>query len=547
MPELKMVPIDQLTLSRFNARRHRPETHIVRLAERIKRNGFEVSRALWVYAMNGHYEVFAGGTRLAAAQEAALQEVPVLLYPAEDEGLISRLADEDNENDEYHMPVPLPDIWAEYKRLKDEEKWTGKAIAEAKGVNAGTVSQRCRFATFPLKVIEAFFKYPALQEDHARVLLDVLKFKDLSPWLTQEQAQEEIMSAILERHRGKEGLAPTASVFRKYVETYNQLDIEAHKALRTFPEPFQTVGAQATLYNPDLIFLCTLHQKKVRTAKDVTLVGEQELAHCRYLQQQIQAHHTRQAEEAEAEQARIAEEEARQAHRNALLRCLVHGDCRDLLSQCPAPIHLVVTDPPYGIGFQSHRRVTTARKSQLINDNPEAILPVIRDMVALLKPKLAPDAHIILFTHQDTYALFQQTLRDAGFSLRRTMTWDKGTHGLGDITRGEVLTQTEWIIHAVQGNPKFEDEVARPEILTFPVTQDSELPTEKPLDLLSHLITLASAPGSLVVDPFAGSGHTLLAALRTGRRGWACEVDTDTYTVASQRLYAYVEEYLHAQ
>src|SRR5262249_39300126 len=121
-----------------------------------------------------------------------------------------------------------------------------------------------------------------------------------------------------------------------------------------------------------------------------------------------------------------------------------------------------------------------------------------------------------------------------------SMVWDKGAHGLGDVTRGAAFTETEWLIHVVHGNPKFQDGVERREILAFPTPQNTEHPAEKPVDLLTHLVTLASAPGDLVVDPFAGSGSTLLAALGTGRRGWACEVDERTYTDAAQRLYAFV-------
>jgi DNA modification methylase len=125
-------------------------------------------------------------------------------------------------------------------------------------------------------------------------------------------------------------------------------------------------------------------------------------------------------------------------------------------------------------------------------------------------------------------------------------TWDKGTHGLGDTTRGAALTESELILHAVQGNPKFQDNVERREILHFPVQQATEHPHEKPLALLRHLIALTTAPGDLVVDPCVGEGTTLIAALTSGRRGWACETDVTVYQRAAQRLYTTVEEILGA-
>jgi site-specific DNA-methyltransferase (adenine-specific) len=549
MPDLLTVPITQLRLSRFNARRQRPDSQVTRLADRMQRNGFEVSRALWAYQVNGHYEVFAGGTRLAAARAAALEEVPILLYPADDTERISRLADEDNENDEYHVPVPLPDIWAEYQRLKDKEGWTQEVIAKAKHTDQSVVSDRIKYATFPSEVLGAFMETPVLKETHAAELAKLWNFHKskawipFRSWLTRDQALEEIVATVLDKHRGSSAeKAPTATVFRTHVKTYNEMVEEANKALATFPAAFKTLAG--TQHNPATAFLAQLAAKKIRTAKDVMLMAARQLAECHALQRQIQEHHTREAQEAEAEQARLEAEQARQAYRNRLLSCLHQGDCRHLLPHCPVGIHLVLTDPPYGVGFQSKRRVTSARKPLIEGDTPEDALSLFRETLALLKPKLAADAHLFCFTHQDTYCAFRQAFMDAGLTVRRTLTWDKGTHGLGDTTRGEVLTQTEWIIHAVQGNPKFEDDQERPEILTFAGEQDSELPTEKPLDLLTHLIRLASPPGALVVDPFAGSGHTLLAALALGREGWACEYDPDTYAIAARRLYAYVERSL---
>jgi len=62
-------------LSQFNPRVTRPRDTIEKLAQRIQRNGFEITRALWVYPVNNHFEVFAGGNRLQAAKMVDLQKV----------------------------------------------------------------------------------------------------------------------------------------------------------------------------------------------------------------------------------------------------------------------------------------------------------------------------------------------------------------------------------------------------------------------------------------------------------------------------------------
>ena len=77
---------------------------------------------------------------------------------------IVRLSEEDNENDEYHTPVPLPEVWASYQRLDDERDaqgkrvWTQERIAAAKGVDRMTVQRRLVYANFPERSYELLRK-----------------------------------------------------------------------------------------------------------------------------------------------------------------------------------------------------------------------------------------------------------------------------------------------------------------------------------------------------------------------------------------------------
>jgi hypothetical protein len=121
---------------------------------------------------------------------------------------ISRLADEDNENDEYHVPVPLPDIWAEYRRLSVEEGWTQRQIAKAKGVQQSLVAERLAYAMFPQQVLAAMIEHPFLKESHAAELIKLSKFDHFGPWLTRDQALEEIVETVLDKHRGSSGPNP---------------------------------------------------------------------------------------------------------------------------------------------------------------------------------------------------------------------------------------------------------------------------------------------------------------------------------------------------
>lgn len=542
---LKDVELSKLSLSRFNARHTRPTASVTALAERMRRNGFESTRALWAYPGPGDtYEVFAGGTRLAAAREAHIPEVPVLVHEGYDEGAISRLADEDNANDEYHVPVPLPDVWAEYKRLKDEEEWTQQKIAEAKGVPQQRVAERQHYAEFPDKVLRSFTQNDFLKESHALEMSKLHNLCNLSPWLTRDEALTEILAAILLTHRGGSGgIAPTATVFAAAVKTWNGLLEAATSALASFPE---SVDDQGTRYTPRGAFLAMLAAQTVRTTKDVLAVASAIASDLQAIQHRhiaaLAENQRRLTEEQQEAQRHAHELEARRerhAYRDKVLRCFQHGDCHALIpAQCPSDIRLVLTDPPYGKQFRSQRRVTTEKKAVVQGDaSLTEASALLAGMLTRIRPHLAQDCHLFIFTHQDGYPAFCHLLENAGFTLRRTMTWVKGNHGMGDVTRGEALTETEWVIHAVQGNPKLTEGISRHELLDFPGLQDSSHPMEKPVTLLRHLIQRATEPGQLVVDPFAGTGNTLLATLAEQRWGWACEIDDAFYREGAEKLY----------
>ena len=61
-------------------------------------------------------------------------------------------------------------------------------------------------------------------------------------------------------------------------------------------------------------------------------------------------------------------------------------------------------------------------------------------------------------------------------------------------------------------------------------------PTQKPIDLYERIIDASSAPGDLVIDPFAGSGTTLIAAKRLGRRFAGCDISSEAVELANRRL-----------
>jgi ParB/RepB/Spo0J family partition protein len=180
------VPVESLKLSQYNPRFSRSQDDIERLAQRIARNGFEITRALWAYRNCDGYEVFAGGTRLEAARAAGVSELPIVLHDGFTDEEIVRLAEVDNENDEYHIAVNPVDEWAHYAWLS-EQGWTQEQIAAAKGVAKSLVSERIKWNGLPDEV-KRYVLTEDLTEGHIREITSVVLTLELHQWLTNEAA-----------------------------------------------------------------------------------------------------------------------------------------------------------------------------------------------------------------------------------------------------------------------------------------------------------------------------------------------------------------------
>lgn len=521
---IEVLPVANLVHSRFNARRTREQKRLQALAERISRNGFEITRAPWAAKVNGHFEVFAGGTRFEAAKLAGLTEIPVVVHDGFTDEQIARLADEDNENDEYHERVPLLDVWAEYARLRDEEEWSLAQIAEAKGCDIMQASRRIKFHIALPTFAKQAVSDGLLDEGHCEAIsLVVSDIASLDPWLTTEKAQSELTAEVLSKHRGgSAGVKPTVANVREAARRWKETIALAGELHGKLPAEHQPA------------FVALLAERKARTQAAV------QQAHAEIVRR-VEAEARRHEEElrrqqSQAEAARVqAEREARKAERVAAQTAkVVCGDARQQAAQAPGGIRLLLTDPPYGQAHQSGRRVVTAKKNTLTGDDAAAC-ELLADVLSALDAQLADDAHLLIFTGWRYEPQFRSVIEAAGYVIKGSLIWVKHNHGTGDL-EGAFAPKHERIIHAAKGRPVLRNRPA--DVLYGKDDQDSAHPTEKPRDLLRTLIEATTDVGQIVADPFAGSGSTLLAAMETGRDFWGCEVDEGWHAMAVDAVYA---------
>jgi site-specific DNA-methyltransferase (adenine-specific) len=155
-------------------------------------------------------------------------------------------------------------------------------------------------------------------------------------------------------------------------------------------------------------------------------------------------------------------------------------------------------------------------------------------MLAVLEPKLAPDAHAYVFCDAVSYPKFLPYFERA-FDLRNLLVWEKGESGPG---AEYYAPNFELIIFGTRKGARSRPLLGegRPgSILRYqaPPPGGRDHPTPKPVDLLKFLIEQSTGEDDLVADPYAGSGSTGVACVRTGRRYFLVEKDKATFDYAS--------------
>lgn len=209
------------------------------------------------------------------------------------------------------------------------------------------------------------------------------------------------------------------------------------------------------------------------------------------------------------------------------MNTIIHGDCLDVLKTLPdKSIDLVVTDPPYGVEWQSHRRKELHKKIE--NDTDvEWVLPVFQEIYRVMKD----DSICISFYGWPDADIFVGSWKKIGFGLKSHIVFVKNNMGLGWFTRGKH--ESAYLL--TKGTPT-KPNIAIPDVLSWVGTGNELHPTQKPIDSMRKLIYTYSKEGDFVLDPFAGSGTTCVAAKMENRNYLGIEINEAYAREATERL-----------
>ena len=220
---------------------------------------------------------------------------------------------------------------------------------------------------------------------------------------------------------------------------------------------------------------------------------------------------------------------------------ITEGDCVEVMKEMGASsIDCMVTDPPYGIGYKSRQKEAGKNRLEAIaNDDTfdvEWQLGWLKAAYRVLKP----GAHIYVFCSEHHVGGFRDVISEAGFGLKRMLIWKKGHHGMGDMVGG-YLPMTELILFAHKPAPKGDERALEREgqsnVIEVAGVRKMEFhPTEKPTGVLRPLILNSTKIGETVLDPFAGSGSTGVAAREENREPVLIELNPKYVKIIKGRL-----------
>lgn len=216
---------------------------------------------------------------------------------------------------------------------------------------------------------------------------------------------------------------------------------------------------------------------------------------------------------------------------------LILGDMRDVLPQLDVRADLIVTDPPYLLNSGGNAQETMGGIfSHAKYANTGALMDVLpwHEMGGPLFRACAKDADCYVMANDKNVIQAGNAFMGAGWELHNLLVWDKAR-----ATRNRwYMKNLEFTLYFWKGNAddrKIND-CGSKQLFKLNEPRHSEHPTEKPVALFSHYILNSSQKGDLVLDPFMGSGSTLVAAAQTGRHAIGIEKKPMWFDVACARV-----------
>ena len=214
------------------------------------------------------------------------------------------------------------------------------------------------------------------------------------------------------------------------------------------------------------------------------------------------------------------------------------GDCVEGMAERldDDSVDCVITDPPYGIDFQSDHREGTSQFDKIdADESVEAAVDLYKRVCSEVSRVLKDGGHFYTFTRWDVYPAFKAVI-ESQFNVKNCIVWRKNNWGMGDL-EGAYAPAHEFCIFATLGDGKPLQDGRPSDVVEHGQehTADYDHPTQKPVPLMADLLENSTREGETVLDPFMGSGTTAVAAIQNDRDYVGFELDEDNYRSVIER------------
>jgi site-specific DNA-methyltransferase (adenine-specific) len=212
---------------------------------------------------------------------------------------------------------------------------------------------------------------------------------------------------------------------------------------------------------------------------------------------------------------------------------LILGDCLEVMKEL-GEFDAVVTDPPYELSGSGPGRSHFGTSLKKFDTNAYKNIVTGVDYDAIISGLKCDPFNAFIFCSNKQISKLMSNLEGRGYNTT-LLVWHKTNAApfANGVWRGDI----EYIIHARAKGATFNGgAIDKKKVMHHPIVQDDAHPTVKPMPIIKRLIKNCSNREQSILDPFMGSGTTLVACQRMGRNGTGIELDPDYFQIACERV-----------
>ena len=462
--EYKLLKVDEL--EPFMLRELR-KTVLAKLEERI-REWYNSAKPLSVVHLNGKYIVVDGNHRLEIIKKLGIEEVPCAIYCDVDN--LYKLSVDSNLDEDTYAPLDLFDWLAIIRKLREEGK-TQQEIADTLGWSREKVKN-----------------YVAVLDKVGTQILEIAKKYQVGR-VPQDGTNVPTFNFT-------EGWFRNSGIYE--LEPEFQLEF-----IKWFCEEKRCKVAKSLLKEKIITLKDIQEQLKIieeKLSPDIDKAKVEEL---------IEA--VRRGEYTTDRLLKVIDKLNEGTKNRALFGVDALEELKKLDDGC---VDCVVTDPPWGVEFKSARETENPDYDVSL----EEILPYLDKVFAETQRVCKDNAHIYVFFPTMYYTEYRAMLEKYFDVDPIPLIWVKNNHNPCDYKRRYAqMYETIFFCKMPNGDLRKLNNSVSPNVLRYSKPTNKIHDSQKPVELLEYLIKNSTAKGETVLDMFAGSGSTLIAAYKSGR------------------------------